>query len=113
MTNMTPRNTRESESGLPALPAEAETSTSGGKSRRDAVAILAEACRLYGSGGDGHFVAHHKSGKGLFLLTNAAAIKAMPVLRTGPARPDGLEGVAYFHAAAVSRGGRSVLPARC
>jgi len=42
MTNMTPRNTPESESGLPALPAEAETSASSGKSRRDAVAILAK-----------------------------------------------------------------------
>jgi hypothetical protein len=31
---MTPRNTRESESGLPALPAEAEIIASGGKSRR-------------------------------------------------------------------------------
>ena len=45
MTNMTPRNTPASESvqpSLPALPSEAETSGSGGKSRREAVAILAK-----------------------------------------------------------------------
>jgi hypothetical protein len=48
MTNMTPRNTSESENSamvepaLPALPAEAEIIASGGKSRRDAVAILAK-----------------------------------------------------------------------
>jgi hypothetical protein len=42
MTNVTPRNTPESESGETDLPAEAETSGSGEKSRRDAVAILAK-----------------------------------------------------------------------
>jgi hypothetical protein len=42
MTDMTPRNTSESESGLPALAGEAETSTSGDKSRRDALAVLAK-----------------------------------------------------------------------
>jgi hypothetical protein len=42
MTNMTPRNTSESESGLPASPAEAEVIASAGTSRRDAVAILAK-----------------------------------------------------------------------
>lgn len=42
MTNMTPRNTSESESGLPASPAEAEVSASAGSSRRDAMTILAK-----------------------------------------------------------------------
>jgi hypothetical protein len=42
MTNMTPRNTPESETGLPTLSAEAEASASGDKSRRAAVAILAK-----------------------------------------------------------------------
>ena len=45
MTNMTPRNAPESESARPALPAlssEAEIDASVGKSRRDAVAILAK-----------------------------------------------------------------------
>jgi hypothetical protein len=43
MTNMTPRT--ESENGEmvdPALAAETETSTSGDKSRRDALAVLAK-----------------------------------------------------------------------
>jgi hypothetical protein len=48
MTNMTPRNTPESESGemvapaRPALPSEDEIDASGGKSRRDAMAVLAK-----------------------------------------------------------------------
>jgi hypothetical protein len=45
MTNMTPRKTPASESvqpALPALPSQAEIDSSGDKSRRDAVAILAK-----------------------------------------------------------------------
>jgi hypothetical protein len=45
MTNMIPRNIPESDSvqsALPALPAEAEIDASGGKSRRDAMAVLAK-----------------------------------------------------------------------
>lgn len=42
MTNMTPRNTSESENDLPAIPAEAEVIASDGKSRRDAMMVLAK-----------------------------------------------------------------------
>ena len=93
MTNMTPRNTPENESGETGL-------TAGSRDRRFGRQVpprrsrdLGEARRLYRSRGDGHFVAHHESGQGRLLLTDAAAIKACRSCeqgRQGPARVRGV-----------------------